>query len=128
MGGRRCGLLALLGLRGLRFRAHRCRSLRSFGLLSRNARPFGGLRLFRFRDRRYPLVCGRRTAVSTAARRRFRCIEAIKPLQLKRHVLVDGAGVGHLFGDAQFRQPFQDLPGLHFQLPGQLVNANLVHR
>jgi hypothetical protein len=52
-------------------------------------------------------------------------IEAPKPYGC---VLVDGAGVGLLFRDAHFREPFENLVSLDFQLPRQLVNANLLHR
>jgi hypothetical protein len=48
--------------------------------------------------------------------------------QPDRHVFIDGAGVGLLFGNAQFGQPVQDLVGLDFELPCQLVDANLLHR
>jgi hypothetical protein len=48
--------------------------------------------------------------------------------QLDRHVFIDGAGVRLLFGDAQFGQPVQDLVGLDFELPCQLVDSNLLHR
>jgi hypothetical protein len=58
----------------------------------------------------------------------IRRIEAVEPPQLDRHVLVDGAGVRFLFGDAQFGESIQNLVGLYFQLPRQLVDANLLHR
>jgi len=57
-----------------------------------------------------------------------RNIAAQQPAQPDRHVFVDGAGVRLLFGDAQFGQPVQDLVSLDFELPGQLVDANLLHR
>jgi len=55
-------------------------------------------------------------------------IESVKPSQLDGHVLVDGAGVGFLFGNAQFRQAIQDFMSLDFQFPRQLVDSNLLHR
>jgi hypothetical protein len=52
-------------------------------------------------------------------------VQAAKPYG---GVLVDGAGVRLLFGDAYFGEPFEDFVRLYFQLPRQLVNANLLHR
>jgi hypothetical protein len=57
-----------------------------------------------------------------------RDIEAIQSPQLDRDVLIDRAGVRLLLADAQFGEPVQDLVSFHFQLPGQLVNPNLLHR
>jgi len=59
---------------------------------------------------------------------RFRCVEAVEPPQLDRYVFVDRAGMRFLFRDAQFGEPIQNLVGLNFQLPRQLVDANLLHR
>jgi len=55
-------------------------------------------------------------------------IESVQPAQLDSNVLVDGAGMGLLFRDAQFREAVEDLVSLHFQLPRQLVDSNLLHR
>jgi hypothetical protein len=33
-----------------------------------------------------------------------------------------------LFLDAQFREPIEDFVSLHFQLPRQLIDPNLLHR
>jgi hypothetical protein len=52
-------------------------------------------------------------------------VEAAKP---DRRVLVDWAGVRLLLRHAHFGEPFEDLVSLDFQLPRQLVNANLLHR
>jgi hypothetical protein len=60
--------------------------------------------------------------------RQVRYVETVEPPQLDCYVLVDGAGMRLLFGHAQFRQPIQNLMGLDFQLPSQLVDANLFHR
>jgi len=60
--------------------------------------------------------------------RQVRYVETVEPPQLDGYVLVDGAGMRLLFGHAQFRQPIQNLMGLDFQLPSQLVDANLFHR
>ncbi len=51
-----------------------------------------------------------------------------QPPQPDRDILVDRAGVGLLFRNAQLGQPVKDLVRFDFQLPGQLINANLVHR
>jgi hypothetical protein len=48
--------------------------------------------------------------------------------QLDRHVLVDGTGVRLLFGDAQLREQLEYFVSFDFQLPRQLVDANLLHR
>jgi len=60
--------------------------------------------------------------------REVRYVETVEPSQPDGYVLVDGAGMRLLFGDAQFGQPIQNLMGLDFQLPSQLVDANLFHR
>ena len=44
-----------------------------------------------------------------------------------RDVVVDRTGVGLLLGDAQLREPVQDLVGLDLKLTGQLVNPNLFY-
>ncbi len=70
-------------------------------------------------------------SISSAAasfRRQIRNIEAVQAAQLDGHVFIDRAGVRLLFGDAQFREPVQDFVSLHFQLPRQLVDSNLLHR
>jgi hypothetical protein len=48
--------------------------------------------------------------------------------KLERRVFVDGAGVRLLFGNAQFGEQLQNFVSFDFQLPRQLVNANLLHR
>jgi hypothetical protein len=72
--------------------------------------------------------CGRRSG----ARFRFRGFlgnfVAEEPPQFDGDIFVDGAGVGLLFGYTQLREPVNDLVGLNFQLPSQLINTNLVHR
>jgi hypothetical protein len=54
-------------------------------------------------------------------------IQPIKTPQADRHVFVDGAGMRLLFRDAQLGEPVQDFVSLDFQLPGQLVDSNLLH-
>ena len=48
--------------------------------------------------------------------------------QAHRYVFVDRAGMGLLFGDPQFGEPVKDFVRLDFQLPRQLINANLLHK
>ena len=58
---------------------------------------------------------------------RIRNVQPIKTPQADRHVFVNGAGVRLLFRDAQLGEPVQDFVSLDFQLPGQLVDSNLLH-
>ena len=51
----------------------------------------------------------------------------VVPSQLIGFVFVNRAGVGNLFRDAEFVQLVDDLARLHFQLPRQLIDANLTH-
>jgi hypothetical protein len=55
-------------------------------------------------------------------------LKSVQAAQLYRHVFIDGAGVRLLLGDAQFGEAVQNLMGLDFQLPRQLVDPNLLHR
>ena len=48
-----------------------------------------------------------------------------EPPQFESDIFVDRAGVGFLFGYAQFGELVEDLVRLDFQLPSQLINANL---
>jgi hypothetical protein len=48
--------------------------------------------------------------------------------QLEGDIFVDRAGVGLFFLYAQLRQLFKDFVRLDFELPSQLINANLIHR
>jgi hypothetical protein len=48
--------------------------------------------------------------------------------ELDSDVLVHGTGVSLLLGYAEIRQLVEDLVCLNFQLPSQLVDANLLHR
>jgi hypothetical protein len=91
---------------------------------------FGGLWLwcFRFcRDARLFLNgCG---AVRTAQLAPLAACRASEDLaQLLRHVVVDRARVRLLLGNAQLRKLVQQFVSFDFQLPGQYVNANLVHK
>jgi hypothetical protein len=61
-------------------------------------------------------------------RRRIGHIVTVVPPQLDRHILVNRAGMGFLLGDAQFREQLQNFMSFYFQLPSQLVNANLSHK
>ena len=76
------------------------------------------------------LHCLRRGFLRRRFRRKFqaRNLMAQQAAQLDRYVFIDGAGVRLLFGNAQFGQPVQDLVGLDFELPCQLVDSNLFHR
>jgi hypothetical protein len=80
---------------------------------------------------------GRRPAIQFGGLRRRRTLHrlfrlwgflAVMPSQLQRYVFVDGAGVRLLFGDAQFGEQLKNFVSLDFQLPRQLVDANLLHR
>ena len=50
-------------------------------------------------------------------RRRLGHIEAVQLPQLDRHVLIDGAGVGHLLGNAQFGRAGPGFPGTSLPTP-----------
>jgi hypothetical protein len=50
------------------------------------------------------------------------------PAQLDRHIFVYRAGMGLLLGNSQFREQLQNFVGFYFQLPRQLVDANLSHK
>jgi len=64
--------------------------------------------------------------------RRFRFevgnIEAIEAPQPDGYIFIDRAGMRLFFGDAEFREAVENLMSLNFQLPGQLVDPNLLHR
>jgi len=47
---------------------------------------------------------------------------------LVRHIVVNRAGVRFLLRYAEFRQHFEDLVRWNFELPGQLVYADFLHR
>ena len=117
---RRCRT-CLLGARALLFH---------FGDRCRN-------RLRRLGDRRGParrcLVCrrcGHRCRLFGDFLRRLRLGrgEAIQRSQLDRHVFVDRAGVRLLFRYAELGKPLQNFMSFDFQLPCQLVDANLLHK
>jgi len=55
-------------------------------------------------------------------------IVTVVPPQLDRDIFVNRAGVRFLLSDTEFREKLQDFVGLYFQLPSQLVNANLSHK
>jgi hypothetical protein len=61
-------------------------------------------------------------------RHRVGHIVAIVAAELDRHILVNGAGVRLLFGDAEFGKQLQDFVSFDFQLARQLVDTNLSHR
>jgi hypothetical protein len=48
--------------------------------------------------------------------------------QFFRHIFVNRTRVSLLFCNAQLGELVQQFVGLHFQLSGQKVNANLVHK
>jgi hypothetical protein len=110
-GGRRFLRLAFRR-RGLR--------LRRFGFNAFMARLTAGFLGRRFGLRRLRLVLGLRDVIGN--------IVPVETAQFDRHVLIDRAGVRLLFRNAQLGKPVQYLVGLHFQLPCQLVNPNLLHR
>ena len=60
--------------------------------------------------------------------RQIRHVQTVEAAQPDGHVLIDGAGVRLLFGDAEFGEALQYFVGLDFQLPRQLVDPNLLHR
>ena len=53
---------------------------------------------------------------------------AEEPPQFDGDVFVDRAGMGLLLGYAQLGELVQNLVRFDFQLPSQLINANLVHK
>ena len=55
-------------------------------------------------------------------------IVAVVPPQLDRDIFVNRAGVRFLLSDTEFREKLQNFVSLYFQLPSQLVNANLSHK
>jgi hypothetical protein len=55
-------------------------------------------------------------------------IVTVVPPELDGDIFVNRAGVGFLLSDAQFREKLQNFMSLYFQLPSQLVNANLSHK
>jgi hypothetical protein len=59
--------------------------------------------------------------------RACRGLAAVVTAQLIGLIFVDRAGVGYLFGDAEFVQLVDDLARLDFQLPRQLIDSNLTH-
>jgi len=61
-------------------------------------------------------------------RRHIGHIMSVVPPQLDRDIFVNRAGVGFLLGNTQFREQLQNFVSLYFQLPSQLVNANLSHK
>jgi hypothetical protein len=52
---------------------------------------------------------------------------AVVAAQLIGLVFIDRTGVGDLFRNTEFVQFVDDLARLHFQLPRQLIDANLTH-
>ncbi len=56
-----------------------------------------------------------------------RGIAGVIHAQFFGHIVVDRAGVGHFFGNAEFRQLLYDLSRLDFQLPRQLIDSDLTH-
>jgi len=48
--------------------------------------------------------------------------------QLLRHIIIDGTRVSLLFSNAQLRKFVQQFVSFDFQLTGQHVNTNLVHK
>ena len=49
-------------------------------------------------------------------------------LDVDRHVFINRAGVGLLFLNTQLREQFKDLVWLDFELPGQFVDSDFLHR
>ena len=109
--------------------------------LGHRSRRLGGRRLGRMRGRvRVPASSGQRFLLVRRRhlfrfvgsrhlfRREIRNIEPIQAPQPDRHIFIYRAGVRLLFSDAQFGKPVEYFMRLDFQLPGQLVNANLLHR
>ena len=48
--------------------------------------------------------------------------------ELLRQIIIDGTRVRLLFGNAQLWKFVQQFVSFNFQLPGQHINANLVHK
>jgi hypothetical protein len=55
-------------------------------------------------------------------------VVTVVPPQLDRDIFVNRAGMGLFLGNSQFREQVQNFVSLYFQLPSQLVNANLSHK
>ena len=55
-------------------------------------------------------------------------IESVQPAQPDGDVFVDRTGMRFLLGDAQLGQTVENFVSLHFQLPRQLIDSNLLHR
>jgi len=55
-------------------------------------------------------------------------VVTVVPPQLDRDIFVNRAGVSLFLSNSQFREELQNFVSLHFQLPSQLVNANLSHK
>jgi hypothetical protein len=53
---------------------------------------------------------------------------AEKVAQLLRYIIIDRTRVSLLFSNAQLRKFVQQFVSFDFQLPGQHVNTNLVHK
>jgi hypothetical protein len=92
---------------------------------------FGDMRLFDLRRRSSWRLFGRRSGavggglLGTLGSSRA---AAENVTQLLRHIIVDGTRVSLLFGNAQLREFVQQFVSFDFQLPGQHVNSNLVHK
>jgi hypothetical protein len=54
------------------------------------------------------------------------CLSLNGAANFLRNVHRDGAGVGLFFRDTEARQKVNDGLGLDFELPGQLVDSNLI--
>ena len=67
------------------------------------------------------------SAVRVGERPRRIRLTLIVTAQLIGLIFVDRTGVGDFFGNAEFVQFVDDLARLHFQLPRQLIDANLTH-
>jgi hypothetical protein len=76
------------------------------------------------------IVVGGRGGVRLALRFRLivRRLLTVMAAQLESRVFVDGAGVRLLFSNAEFGEQLQNFVSFDFQLPRQLVDANLLHR
>jgi hypothetical protein len=66
--------------------------------------------------------------VTGAAFRDRHSVTRVMSPDLVRHIVVNRAGVRFLFRYAEFRQHFEDLVRWNFELPGQLVYADFLHR
>jgi hypothetical protein len=56
-----------------------------------------------------------------------RTVPGVKTTQALGHIVVDRAGVGQLFGHAEFGELLDDLSRLYFELPRQLIDSDLTH-